>query len=596
MKITRIQVDGILGIQSVDVKTKAPISLFAGKNGSGKSSIQESVRMAICQDHVRDVTVKKNFDMLVHEGVKAGGAQVTMNNDPENSFAFNMPKGDFTGPEIPESMRVALNGQRFAKMDEKERRTFLFGLTKLKPNAEAVKARMLARGCDETRIDAVLPLLRTGFPGCCDHAKTKATEEKGAWGKLAGGVWGSVKSESWVAPLPENVTPDADAVRAGMVANIASLDKNIAAMNENLGAVKNAARQAKEQVAKRATLHTQAMTVDRCRDNLERAKGELDEYEPTVVALRTRAAGKARIGLVHDMLDFIITSPIPELGEEYEIKAEALIERYEAEHGKVGQEFNADAQSRLPEHEKGLLVMQNRVTNLQRDLDAAIKAKADFDALAPADNGADSDTEIANIEGMLATARTDRTTIEAKRAAIEAEIKAIADAGTKTKTAQQYHQNVLAWTKVAEALAPDGIPGEMLKEALAPVNTKLQQAALDTDWMQVSISSDMAITANDRPYNLLSESEQWRCDAMIAQVVAEISGLNILMLDRVDVLDLPGRAELFGWLAVLADDGIIETALLFATLKGLPTGLDQTVEAFWVEGGKIVMPKLQAAA
>ena len=74
---------------------------------------------------------------------------------------------------------------------------------------------------------------------------------------------------------------------------------------------------------------------------------------------------------------------------------------------------------------------------------------------------------------------------------------------------------------------------------------------------------------------------------MIAQVVAEISGLKILMLDRVDVLDLPGRAQLLDWLDVLAFEGVIDTALLFATLKALPEGLPDTISSYWVEGGTI---------
>src|SRR5437868_15434085 len=110
MKITRIQGDNILGLQSVDVRLGTKVALFAGRNGSGKSSLQEAVRMAITQDTVRNVTTKKTFGALVHEGATAGGAVVTIDDDAEQSFAFNMPKGEFTGPETSESRRVALYG------------------------------------------------------------------------------------------------------------------------------------------------------------------------------------------------------------------------------------------------------------------------------------------------------------------------------------------------------------------------------------------------------------------------------------------------------------------------------------------------------
>jgi hypothetical protein len=71
--------------------------------------------MAICQDDVRGVTTKKEFGKLVHGEAKAGGAVVTMDDDADKTFAFNLPKGEFVGPEITEAMRVALYGQRFAR-------------------------------------------------------------------------------------------------------------------------------------------------------------------------------------------------------------------------------------------------------------------------------------------------------------------------------------------------------------------------------------------------------------------------------------------------------------------------------------------------
>jgi hypothetical protein len=96
----------------------------------------------------------------------------------------------------------------------------------------------------------------------------------------------------------------------------------------------------------------------------------------------------------------------------------------------------------------------------------------------------------------------------------------------------------------------------------------------------------MSIVADgDRPYELLSESERWRADAMIAEAVSFLSGVRLLVLDRVDVLDLDGRADLLYWMDGLAEDGEIDRALLFATLKALPVKLPENIEAIWIENG-----------
>jgi hypothetical protein len=413
---------------------------------------------------VRDVTTKKTFAMLVHDGAQAGGAVVTIDGDADQSFAFNMPKGEFVGPEISEPMRVALYGQRFAKMTADERRTFLFGLTNLRPKADAVKARMLARGCQEAKADAVLPLLRTGFPGVCDHAKGKATEAKGAWRQLTGETYGAVKAASWEAPVPDLPPGDVKA----LADQVAGIDRNIALLNENLGRIKSVSMEAEGRAAPRCPGRS-AGKVASLAEQLAQAQQELAEYQPKVEDLRKRASGTVRVGLVHDMAKFIDTvHPADAEGATQQAK---LLAAYTKEHGKLdaGQP-DPEAVAMLADHERGLQVVQNRVKNLQRDLDAATQAKGQFDALAPAAEVVDASAEIAEVEGLLAKAKADRQAAENKRLDIEAAQQKRADAEKKTRDAAAHHADVEEWTKVADALAPQGIPNEMLLEALAPVN------------------------------------------------------------------------------------------------------------------------------
>lgn len=99
---------------------------------------------------------------------------------------------------------------------------------------------------------------------------------------------------------------------------------------------------------------------------------------------------------------------------------------------------------------------------------------------------------------------------------------------------------------------------------------RLRSSAVLSEWESVRIDADMQIRYGDRDYSLISESEKWRADAMIAEAIAHLSGVRILVLDRFDVLDSKGREDLLYWLDGMAEDGDIETALLFGTLKALP--------------------------
>lgn len=78
---------------------------------------------------------------------------------------------------------------------------------------------------------------------------------------------------------------------------------------------------------------------------------------------------------------------------------------------------------------------------------------------------------------------------------------------------------------------------------------------------------------------------------MLAEAISHLSGLKLLVLDRVDVLDLKGRADLFAWLEVLVDEQELETALLFATLKALPAGLPACVASHWLQDGQVRLLK-----
>jgi recombinational DNA repair ATPase RecF len=77
MKLTHLNVQGFLGVRAVDVPLTKPVTLFAGKNGAGKSSLQEAVRMALTGESVR-VGMKKDYGQLVTEGAESGFSEVTI--------------------------------------------------------------------------------------------------------------------------------------------------------------------------------------------------------------------------------------------------------------------------------------------------------------------------------------------------------------------------------------------------------------------------------------------------------------------------------------------------------------------------------------
>lgn len=284
-----------------------------------------------------------------------------------------------------------------------------------------------------------------------------------------------------------------------------------------------------------------------------------------------------------------VSCACPSCGTELIFDGEKLIERGGDLHG------DENAAVKLPEYEKTLSMLKNAVANGERDFAAATAAGERLAALEGENKTAPDEQALsavkANIEVIKASRREAKETLDR----IERETKLASEAEAKTKKAAGHHADVQAWDKIASALAPDGIPGEMLHAALDPINARLAESSAATGWKPVIINTDMSIGYDGRPYGLASASAKWRANVMIAEAISHVSGIKFLMADEFDLLDLPSRSACLNWLMRLARSGEIDSVLLFGTLKEKPK-LPAGAEAHWIESGVVIDQVAEAAA
>ncbi|WP_265322753.1 hypothetical protein [Pseudomonas aeruginosa] len=164
------------------------------------------------------------------------------------------------------------------------------------------------------------------------------------------------------------------------------------------------------------------------------------------------------------------------------------------------------------------------------------------------------------------------------------------------KQAAGFHAEVCAWSTLADALSPAGIPAEILADAIGPVNELLQRLSGTAGWSPVQISADIDVTFGGRLYGLLSESERWRCDATLALAIATISGLRLALLDRLDVLDLPSRSQALTLLRAVTMDKEIDSVIVAGTLKEPMAKTPAWLQAVWIDAGQLADQQQQAAA
>ncbi|MCG5072236.1 recombinase RecF [Paraburkholderia tagetis] len=493
-------------------------------------------------------------------------------------------------------------------MKADERRTFLFDLTGLRATPEKIKALLAARKLDGKKVEKVLPMLRSGFPAAVKFAEDEAREAKGAWKSVTGEQWGSEKGEDWQAEIPQF-----DAKRhADISEQLKAVEGRVAEANTQLGTLQEKHRtyQASREAATRSA--DLAESVTRIEAKLATDKLHLEAAEASLTEAQQRAGVAPREGLVHDLArgvgefanimadsdgvaGYHLNGEIAKW-DEFDLTAIAdALQAYEEQYGPLAQTGgDAETRARLPELTKARDMMKRAVENDERDLAAAraateaLKLKSDVEAVT---------------EEQVSGARTTVTAATAQRDALRTELdrlnnaKRAADAAAdKTKAAAAHHVDIIQWLEIAGALAPDGIPGEMLAQAIAPINGRLAELAAFAEWAVPSLDSDMTIRAGGRLYSLLSESEKYRVDALIALTIAVLSETRIAFFDRFDVLDLKGRGDLLALLDDMATQGEICTALVFGTLKKVPEGLPATTRAHWIENGELLAARLAEAA
>ncbi|WP_337881833.1 AAA family ATPase [Chromobacterium haemolyticum] len=603
MKITAIIAKNFQGLRHAGLSLSSRIALIAGDNGAGKSSLRDAIAMALSGLPSR-VAKKKDFGQLVMDGQK--GASVSVEFDDGRVATLKLPDGKvvFAGGgalDDSESFRAALpfalNPPAFAAADPDARRTALFALTGCGVDERGVEQRLLERGVEQRYIDAVLPVVGAGFPAAEADAKRRATEARGAWKGVTGEVYGDKKAEDW--SVDASAVPDAEIQRAKAAAQ--AVQDEIGQCQQSLGELRARKQQQDDRQRQAAKLTELAAMLPRIRNKLKQDQLDLANVRDQVESIT--AGPVQRVGLVHDLaraLNVSLTMAIPfgdmDSEQRGHLKAAGqVLDQYSSEHGSLADDGippSAQDLARLPDLQHSLDMMSRAVANDERDLKIAEEADAQLKALSDG-AAAVSEQEVSQLADRINSLQASHKQLAADLAQLLETHRVAAEAVQRTKQAALHHADVQAWSAVASAMAPDGIPSEILADALRPVNDRLFELSQMAGWSRVQISREMDITADGRLYGLLSESEQWRADCVIALALSIMSGLRIVLLDRFDVLSMAGRGQLLDLLEGLDDQ--IDTALVFGTLKAAPES-DEIVQAIWIQDGEVAGQDLAKAA
>jgi DNA-binding transcriptional MerR regulator len=143
---------------------------------------------------------------------------------------------------------------------------------------------------------------------------------------------------------------------------------------------------------------------------------------------------------------------------------------------------------------------------------------------------------------------------------------------------------IAQWDTLAKLIEEGGPLRAHLSKAVAAADL---DAKLCESWgMAVKVEPDGSILVNGRPVELCSETEQWRAGLLVADLLARVSKVGWICVDRVDILDKAMREPLMEW-AQRASSAGYSNVVMFCTeseppqfKRALPSG----VKAYWING------------
>ena len=583
MKIARIAIKNFLGIDHFDTTLTQPLLLVAGPNAAGKTSIAHGLRFVLADDLCR-VTHKKEVKALVREGAKSGSVSVWINSaDGPVEYTRSAATGHMTSKHPPPAMHPALpyclDPPSFVELEAPAHLSFLYYLMGVNRSAASITKLLEERGHAASHIERIATHLSGGFAAAYTEAQGIAREAKGQWRELTGETYGEVKAGSWSRQAPEVDT-----------SHMETLKQDIARFDDEIGKLQSRHGALIERAAERARLLKRTTETRRIAGDLEPRKAAVEECQKKFDELfadergirEALAEAKTKVTIeAHAKQGAFFDCPVCGAHLNYS-RGECAVGTPAAVD--VSAEIAA-AEERVKEIELALHEVASRkriVDKLTVDaLNAVGQAQAASNALADlAEEVSDGDpARDAGIEEQIGAVTATRA--EAKRAldALERAAREHQQAAADTKRAGAIHEEIKAFTSLAAALAPDGLPGELLARALRPINERLRDSAVMAGWSSVSITTS-GILVHSRHWALASGSERWRANAMIAEAIAYLSGIKCLVLDSMDILEPAQRAQALTWLVEVAKEH--ETIICMATLKAPPNNLPAAIQSVWL--------------
>lgn len=543
-----LKIKDFRAIKDADIDI-SKIALLCGHNGAGKSAI---IRAAGCaatgQPHFG--ILKKNAKDIVRDGMDKAFVQL-------KDTIVSYPKCEIESHGAPIVVSpVAAGFESYLDMDDKRRTEYLKEILKADVSKDDVMKALKEKGVAETTANAVWAMIEEqDWDAAHKRAKETGAKMKGQWELLTGESWGINKAASW--------TVDGLAINSDLPP-----EQQRQEYDHQIGMARNALEGAiRKQGADEHEvdrLKEEYRNLDHWTAVKKEAEEAKKEEEKTLKDLQgKRDAIPADVAGKH--------AHCPHCSKGIEIKTDLTLAKWEGETKSETKEKRMEAASldgKIKNTQNKINILEKGLSEAASGIDAAIKAG---DKLSKFELSKDNEQLIAQLrqeviekENQLKFFDNYMKVLEInKKLAVNIEITALLD------------KQGIRKRKVMDVV--DGFN----KSVLAPMCQK-------AGWSEVKIGQDLNPYYNqriaDERTGECSHAEELRTRYALQLAFATLDNSEMVLVDKADHLDPPGRSGLMKLLASWKKPAIV--AMTMQEPSRVPPmdkmGIGQ---AYWIENG-----------
>jgi DNA repair exonuclease SbcCD ATPase subunit len=539
-----IAIRNMRGVTSADLEVGS-ITLVAGDNGAGKSSIALAVAAALTRSAAPVPGMQKQqVAQLLREGEARGYCEVV--GDAGAKVRVSWPGGAVSAEEdAPEASVMACGLESVVGLKPKDAAALLVKLLDLHPTLAQLSAAL--PDVDPAMIDAIWQVVEAeGFDAAHKRAQEKGAKAKGGWEHCTGENYGSQKAANWTHPLYDEI----------LWASVDRLEAEVTAAGAELQRLQ--AGQAMDSV-QRGFLEDQAQGGRTALARLRELEPEQNKLAAKVGELRLQLRDLPQPETAAEL------PPCPHCGKPVVVFTATQLHKptpaLDAKENKRREQVIAAKRAQVVEAEDALDLSDREVARLRPTIQQGQLAEKRLEH-APADGA--SAEHVAGAQQRLTDASA---ALQGFQAQLQAEA---------------YHDKVKAMQAVAAALAPDGLRKKVLGDRLNEFNDHLAELSVAADWEPVAIGDDLGIWYGGTPYWLASASEQFRVRVVLQLALTT----GFVIIDGADILGRSGRNGLFRLLHHTLRPALVCMTLL--SQQDLPdlakVGYGRS---YWIEAGEL---------